>query len=101
MVALSRKRLKSRIAHNLVPFWQPGILPLENQLRSNVHLKYRQVSVLKNQFFVDRYGRLDNYFHVDMKELFSPGCLAVLIKNTIGESIDISPQELLTKANES
>jgi len=101
MVALSRKRLKSRIAHNLVPFWQPGMLPLENQLGGNVHLKYRQVSIRKNQFFVDRYGRLDNYFHVDMKELFSPNFLAALINKTLGESIVISKEELLKKANES
>ncbi|MBC2709752.1 MAG: hypothetical protein HGJ94_01665 [Desulfosarcina sp.] len=101
MVAFSHKRLKSRIAHNLIPFWQPGIIPLENQLRSNVHLKYRQVSVVKNQFFVDRYGELDNYFRVDMKDLFSSDRLAVLIKNTIGESIVISKEELSRKANES
>jgi len=99
MVTMSRKRLKSRIAHNFVPFWQPGVIPLENLLRSNVHQKYRRVSEVKNQFFVDKYGGIENYFQVDMKELFSSDRLAALIKKTIGESIDISTQELSTKAN--
>ena len=101
MVRLSRKRLKSWIAHNLIPFWQPGIFPLENQLRSNIYSKYRQVSVVKNHYFSDCYGELDNYCHVDMQDLFSAGRLEVLLKETIGESISISKEELSKKSNES
>lgn len=101
MVRLSRKRLKSWIAHNFIPFWQPGIFPLENQLCSNVYSKYRQVSFVKNQYFSDCYGELDNYCHIDMQALFSEGCLEVIVKETISESISISKEELSKKTNES
>lgn len=101
MLALTRKRLMSRIAHNLIPYWQPGLLPLENLLRGHVYRKYRQVSVVKNRFFSERYHILNNYFPVDMRELFSPNLLEVLVKETIGESIMISRKELSIKANAS
>lgn len=101
MVALSRKRLKSRIAHNLIPFWQLGIVPLENQLRMNIHAKYRQVSCDKNRYFFDRYGRLNNYFHIDMQALFTSDRLASIVNTTLGEEINIPKKELSRKANES
>lgn len=101
MLRLSRKRLKSWIAHNFIPFWQPGVIPLENQLSNNVYFKYRQVSVVKNQYFSDRFGELENYCHVTMQDLFSPGRLEVLLRETIGESISISKEELAKKTNES
>ena len=101
MVAFSKKRLKSWLAHNLIPFWQPGIIPLENQLRRCIHLQYRRVSIEKDRFFSDRYGRQNNYCRVSMNELFSGNNLAVIIKETIGESILIPKEELLKKANES
>lgn len=101
MVALSRKRKSSWIAHNLIPFWQPGIIPFENQLRRDVHLRYRQISMVKNQFFIDRFGQNRNYHFIDMKDLFSTSRIALLIKTTIGESIFISKEKLSIKANES
>lgn len=101
MVSISRDRLKSRIAHNLIPFWQPGLIPLENQFKSDIHLKYRKIAVLKRRFFSNRYGQRDNYFQENMKGLFLPDRLAVLIEKTLGEPIVISKEELSRKANAS
>jgi hypothetical protein len=100
MLLLTRRRWPSRIAHNLIPFWQPGLFPLENWLRKNVHERYRQVSIVKNQYFTSRYGMSPNYYHVTMKNLFSSGFLAELIAETLGESITISRDDLSKKANE-
>ena len=101
MVALTRKRWQSRIAHNLVPFWQPGLLPLENQLRPGIHDRYRNVSVAKNHYFAQRYGHLRNYYHIDMKELFGSDRLSQLIDAAFGERIEITRADLDRKANES
>jgi len=101
MVALTRKRWQSRIAHNLIPFWQPGIMPLENQLRDGIHGRYRRVSLKKNQYFFHKCGHLRNYYHIGMKELFGSDRLAKIIKETLGETIDITQADLERKANES
>lgn len=101
MISLTRKRLKSRIAHNLVPFWQPGILPLENQLRHRIHSRYKRVSEKKNRFFACRYGKLKNYWHVDMYDLFNSDRLASIIEATLGETIEITRSDLSRKANAS
>jgi hypothetical protein len=101
MIELSRKRLKSRLAHNLIPFWQPGILPLENLLRRCVRFKYRMVSIKKHRFFRDRYSKRSNYFLVNMEELFLENHLSDIIKATLGVSINIPKSELSKRANES
>ena len=101
MVALTRKRWQSRIAHNLVPFWQPGIWPLENQLRQRIHDRYRRVSVRKNRFFAQRYGHSRNYHHIDMQDLFGSDRLAAIIQTTLGETITITQADLDRRANES
>ena len=101
MLTLSRKRFKSRMAHTFVPFWQPGVWPLENMLRADAIRKYRRVSVMKNRYFAEKYGKRDNYFHVDMRDLFSSDRLAALLRETLGESIVISEEDLSRKANES
>lgn len=101
MVALTCKRWQSWIAHNLIPFWQPGILPFENQLRGRIHGRYKRVSVIKNQFFAKRYAHLHNYYHFDMKELFASGHLTQLIQSTLGETIEVTHADLVRRANES
>ena len=101
MVNLSRKRLKSLIAHNLIPFWQPRLLPLENYCRRIPHKRYIEISILKNQYFINKYAKLKNYHHIDMNDIFKLNQLSELISITIGESIDITKADLSRKANES
>ena len=99
MVALTRQRWQSRVAHNLIPFWQPGIMPLENTLRHGIHERYRRVSVTKDRYFARRYGHLRNYWRIDMKDLFGSDRLTTVIQAAFGEAIQISPEDLKRKAN--
>ncbi len=101
MFAFSRSRLKSFIAHNFIPFWQPCIFPLENLLNKNVLKKYEQVSILKNQFLERRYAHNSNYRQVSMKDLFETNVLESIINKFFDEQISISKNELGIKSNES
>ncbi|MFH1759928.1 MAG: hypothetical protein ABIA63_02385, partial [bacterium] len=56
MLSFSRSNIKSFLAHGFVPFWQPGILPLENFIRSNILNKYKKACFYKNIFFADFYS---------------------------------------------
>jgi hypothetical protein len=101
MFSLSRSRLKSLIAHNLVPLWQPCIWPFENLLTKNIRKKYRKISAMKNRFFTTRYSHGPNYQRVNMSDVFSTDILQRLTNNWFDENIVISPADLEQKANES
>ena len=96
-----QKTLEKLDAHNLIHFGSPGLLPLENHMRLNPYRQYRQVSIVKNRFFYDQYGKLRNYHHIDMKDVFATDRLSELIRITIGESVSFTDTELSKKANES
>ena len=101
MFSLSRSRWKSLIAHNFVPFWQPGIWPVENLLNKNIRRKYEKICALKNEFFTAKYSHSPNYHRVNMSAIFSTGFLQQLIKEWFNEEIEIWPADLERKANES
>jgi len=97
----SRKKLKSYIAHNFIPFWQIGIWPLENLLNSNIKKKYKKVTELKNAYFTKNYSSNPNYLKIDMDKLFSTGIMSSLIENIFQYKIEIKDSDLKRKANES
>jgi hypothetical protein len=100
-LSFSRSRLKSFIAHNLCPFWQPGVWPLENIFNRNIDKKYRQISKLKNTFFFTRYSLNPNYCQVNMTDIFTTPVLQGIVNDFFAESISISPSDLSIRANES
>ena len=46
---LSRQRLTSFVAHNLIPLWQIGLWPFENFLNPGVKKKYMKIAKIKNR----------------------------------------------------
>ncbi len=101
MFSLSRSRWKSLIAHNFVPWWQPGIWPVENLLSKNIRKKYKKICALKNKFFMAKYSHSPNYHRVNMSDIFSTGILQQLTNEWFNEKIEIRPADLERKANES
>jgi len=99
--SFSRSRLKSFIAHNFIPFWQPGVWPLENILNRNIGKKYQAVSKLKNDFFSKKYSVNPNYYQVRMGDIFTAPVLQDIVNGFFGEDISMSTGDLSIRANES
>ncbi len=95
----SRTRLKSFIAHNFIPFWQPGIFPLENIISSRILMKYENVAKIKNEYFEKKYTSNSNYKKIHMNELFNSNILNQIIRDAFGKEIFISREDLETRAN--
>ena len=96
---LSRQRFNSFIAHNLIPFWQIGIWPLENWLNPEIKKKYRKIAELKNNYFTEAYSSNPNFKKVEMETIFSSNFLNNLIHDFFHYAADIPAQELKIKAN--
>ena len=96
---ISRTRFKSFIAHNIIPFWQIGIFPLENSLNKKILLKYEQLCDRKNQYFTETYSRNPHYIQISMNELFSTSCIERIVNNFFDENIHISKEELSIRSN--
>ena len=101
MYSFSRCRLKSLIAHNIMPLWQPGIWPFENIVNKNILNKYREVANIKNEYFFAHYSRSMNYHQVKMSDLFLTNLLQEIVNKWFDESISITASDLNTKSNES
>ncbi len=101
MYRLTRKKKKSFIAHNFIPFWQPYLFPLENILSRNILAKYRYIHGKKNDFFVHKFSGNPNYIKISMDKIFRPDVLADLFTDILGVKIEIPPHELLKKTNQS
>jgi hypothetical protein len=97
---LSRKRVKSFIGHNFVPFWQPGLWPLENLLNPRVVEKYGKVARLKAEFFDSHYSRNPNYIRVPMEDLFRTDILEKSVNAFFNAGIRIPASDLAEKANQ-
>ena len=95
----SRAKFKSFIAHNFIPFWQIGVWPLENLLKSNIKEKYRKVAEIKNRYFSEKYSSNPNYLSVDMDEIFNSNFLKDAINNFFNHDIPITEEDLKIKAN--
>ncbi len=96
---ISRKRFKSFIAHNFIPFWQIGILPLENLLNKKIFYKYVKLCDIKNQYFVTQYSINPNFKTITMEDIFKSSFIEDLINNFFNEKIQISKNELSKKSN--
>jgi hypothetical protein len=96
---ISRKRPKSFLAHNFIPFWQLGVLPLENILNKKIKYKYIQVCQIKNSFFSKKYSSNPNYIKIDMPNLFQKKNLADLINNFLDTNLNFSENEISKKSN--
>jgi hypothetical protein len=98
----SRKKKKSLIAHNLVPFWQPDIIPLENLLgrRTKVKNKYKHVALSKEIYFDSFYALNPNYTKINISFLFSGKFLERIIELFFGQTIKLMNEDISRKANE-
>jgi len=97
----SRKKMKSFIAHNFIPFWQPRVLPLENLLSSIIKKKYEKVRQEKEFFFDTVYEGNPNYIKVDVNKLFDVNFIGKLANLLFYQSIEVKPGELSIKSNQS
>lgn len=93
--------MMSFIAHNFVPFWQPGVYPIENILSKNIKEKYKKVARLKFNWFRKHYSSNEGYLEIEMSKLFSEKTLENLINEYFGTSIFISDSEFEKKSNQS
>ena len=96
---LSRQRLSSFVAHNLVPFWQIGLWPLENLLNPVVNSKYMKIAEIKSNYFIQVYSSNPNYKRVWMETIFSPNFLNNLIYDFFHYALSIPEQELNIKTS--
>jgi hypothetical protein len=96
----SRKRAFSFIAHNFIPFWQLNIFPLQNLiLGKRMPKQYAKTARIKNKWFKQQYGDNKFFRSVDMKELFKPGYIEILIKEFFETDIEIRPEALAKRSN--
>jgi hypothetical protein len=96
---ISRKRVRSFIAHNFIPFWQISILPFENVLNKKILDKYMKVCDMKNKYFEEKYSKNPNYIHMPMNEVFDSSFLQNTINCFCDENITVSAKELSQKSN--
>ncbi len=97
----SRKNPKSFIAHNFVPFWQIGVLPLENILNKKIKIKYRLIKEKKEFFFDSFYSYNPNYIKANVEEIFQFNFIDNLINQFFSQSVHISGENLSIKKNQS
>lgn len=95
----SRKKKKSFIAHNFIPFWQPSIMPMENLLSNHIKKKYEEVFYKKEFFFESIYSSNPNYLKVNMEKIFNSNFIEKLIETFFLRFIFIPKHILLIKRN--
>jgi hypothetical protein len=96
---LSRKRMSSFIAHNLIPFWQIGIWPLENIFNPRIKRKYLKIAKLKNNYFAETFSSNPNFKKIEMDHVFSTNFLNKIILEHFHHEAAIPDHELKIKAN--
>ena len=96
---ITRNRLKSFMAHAFIPFWQVGILPLENILNKKIIDKYMELSDIKNIYFYNKYSMNANYRKVLMEDIFMTDVLSEIVESFLGEKIYFTTKELTEKIN--
>lgn len=95
----SHSRFKSLIAHNLIPFWQLGIWPLENVLNKNIKKKYRKIEMDKTRFFREICAPNPNYVEIKMQDIFNSNFLQKILLQFFNYNVVISQETLKIKAN--
>jgi hypothetical protein len=97
MFNISRTKIKSFIAHNFIPLWQPGLFPLENLLNKNIKEKYKKISRFKNAYFLQHYSNNPNFVTITMEELFNSNFLNKSVKDFLKKEIHITTGDLKKK----
>ena len=100
MFRLTRKKNKSFIAHNFIPFWQPYLFPLENILSKKIFDKYSRIHKEKNDFFEQRFSSNPHYVKITMEKIFQKNILSSLMSDILDTKIAIPEFELLKKTNQ-
>jgi len=99
-IRFSKSRLKSIIAHNIIPFWQIGIYPFERMWNKNIKQKYIKLNDVKNKWFEKNYSKNQNYVKINMQQIFTNDNLENIVNKFFSTDIKISEEELKTKSNE-
>jgi len=97
---LTRLRPQSWFAHNLIPFWQPGLYPFENSLNKNILQKYAGIADLKNEWFFKQYSINPHYRRITMDSLFHSAILEDIIQDFFNVRITINQSDWAVKANQ-
>lgn len=101
MYNLTRKKRKSFIAHNFIPFWQPYLWPLENRLSKSIIEKYKKIHREKNILFKKKYKCNPHYIDTTTNDIFTEKNISTLINKHFNIKINISTKELTIKTNSS
>jgi hypothetical protein len=96
---LSRSRWKSWIGHIIVPFWQPGLLPMENLIRNDIIQRYAHIGKWKNGYLEKRYGANPNYRKMKMADIFGTDIVSRLINDFFGFKMAVPDSEWSVRAN--
>ena len=97
----SREKMKSMVAHNLIPCWQIGVYPFENFFsRNKIKKKYKYICKLKENFFEMHYSSNPNYFKVDMNRLYKDDFLEQLLDYSFQYHISITKHDLSIRKNQ-
>ena len=97
----TREKWKSFIGHNFVPFWQPGLWPLENFFSKNIDKKYEKINLLKENFFKKKYkDKSCGFLEVSMKDVFQTDFLEKLVYDFFRIKISIPKKVLSKKSNQ-
>lgn len=106
MINWQFSRPKSFIAHNLLPFWQPGLWPLQNLLRgfdkAYLMRTYKAIWRTKNDFFETTFRDRSPYLRVGFSDLYGPGTpVFQQVVDFMGITVDFVPEEFYQKVNAS
>jgi len=96
----TRQHYPSLVAHNLIPFWQPGLYPFENFFNKDILKKYARIADTKNEWFFKRYSRNPNYRKIDMDALFDSPVLEQIVADFWGLDIRIDHSVWSVRANQ-
>jgi len=97
----TRTRRRSWVAHNLVPFWQPGLWPLENAMNKNILGTYARISKMKNAWFTQQYSHNPFYRRMAMEDMFGSSLLERIIREFFEIDVTIDLRQLQEKSNQS
>jgi len=101
MFNFSKQNWKSCIAHNLVPFWQPYLWPLENLSSKSILSKYEKISLKKNNYFKKKYHINSHYQKISMDEIFTTNFLENLFQENFSCKLIINEHEYSIRSNTS
>lgn len=98
----SRKKVKSFIAHNFIPFWQIGIFPFQNILFGKKMINsYKKTADKKNKWFIEKYSKNKYFVSISMKEVFNSDKLEKYLNHFFASEIKINANDFLVKSNTS